>query len=217
MNWTLQFAFATVGLLLTTALGASELTGKVVSVSDGDTLRVLVEDQQIKIRLGGIDAPESDQPFGQASKRYLAKAVAGQTVVVEFEKKDRYGRVIGKVLLDGTDMNLRQVKAGYAWWYEYYKRDQSGADQQAYAAAEQQAKDSGIGLWSEPAPINPYDWRQGKRNLSQVTEGEPFQCGEKQYCKEMFNCAEAKFHLASCGLTKLDGDGDGMPCESLCR
>ena len=92
MNWTLQFAFATVGLLLTTALGASELTGKVVSVSDGDTLRVLVEDQQIKIRLGGIDAPESDQPFGQASKRYLAEAVAGQTVVVEFEKKDRYGR-----------------------------------------------------------------------------------------------------------------------------
>ena len=96
--------------LLALALGpeASELTGKVVSVSDGDTLRVLVGDQQIKIRLGGIDAPESDQPFGQSSKRYLAEAVAGQTAVVEFEKKDRYGRVIGKVLLDGADMNLNR-------------------------------------------------------------------------------------------------------------
>ena len=196
---------------------AAQFTGKVMSVSDGDTLRVLVDNQQIKIRLGGIDAPESDQPFGQASKRYLAEAVAGQTVVVEFEKKDRYGRVIGKVLLDGADMNLRQVKAGYAWWYEYYKRDQSEADQRAYSAAERQARDSGIGLWSEPAPINPYGWRQGKRNLPKVTEGESFQCGDKRYCKEMSSCAEAEFHLASCGLTKLDGDGDGAPCESLCR
>ena len=145
-----------------------------VSVSDGDTLRVLVDEQQIKIRLGGIDAPESDQPFGQASKRYLADAVAGQMVVVEFEKKDRYGRVIGKVLLDGADMNLRQVEAGYAWWYEYYKRDQSEADQRAYSAAEQQARDSGIGLWSEPAPINPYDWRQGKRSLISATRRRVF-------------------------------------------
>ena len=94
-----------------------------ISVSDGDTIRVLVDSQQLKIRLGGIDAPESDQPFGQASKRYLAEAVAGKMVVVVYEKKDRYGRVIGKVLLDGADMNLRQVEAGYAWWYEYYKRD----------------------------------------------------------------------------------------------
>ena len=175
------------------------------------------DDQQIKIRLGGIDAPESDQPFGQASKRYLAEAVAGQIVVVEFEKKDRYGRVIGKVLLGGADMNLRQVEAGYAWWYEYYKRDQSVADQRAYSAAERQARDSSIGLWSEPTSINPYDWRQGKRGSVSATEGEPFECGEKRYCKEMSSCAEAKFHLASCGLTKLDGDGDGTPCESLCR
>ena len=204
-------------LVFIPAVEAAQFTGKVVSVSDGDTLRVLVDNQQIKIRLGGIDAPESDQPFGQASKRYLADAVAGQIVVVEFEKKDRYGRVIGKVLLDGADMNLRQVKAGYAWWYEYYKRDQSEADQRAYSAAERQARNSGIGLWSEPAPINPYDWRQGKRGLIPATGVEAFQCGEKRYCKEMSSCAEAKFHLSSCGLTKLDGDGDATPCESLCR
>ena len=74
-----------------------------------------------------------------------------------------------------------------------------------------------VGMWSEPAPINPYDWRQGKRSVPQVTEGESFQCDERRYCNEMANCAEAKFHLASCGLTKLDGDGDGTPCESLCR
>ena len=138
-------------------------------------------------------------------------------MVVEFEKKDRYGRVIGKVLLDGADMNLRQVQAGYAWWYEYYKLDQSETDQQAYSAAEQQARGSRVGLWSESAPINPYDWRQGKRNLPKVNEGESFQCGDKQYCKQMSSCAEAEFHLSSCGLTKLDGDGNRIPCESLCR
>ena len=96
-----QLLIATYLLVLALNSDASELTGKVVSVSDGDTLRVLADDQQIKIRLGGIDAPERDQPFGQASKRYLAEAVAGQTLVVEFDKRDRYGRVIGKVLLDG--------------------------------------------------------------------------------------------------------------------
>ena len=212
-----QYLIAMCWFVLALNTEASELTGKVVSVSDGDTIRVLVNNQQLKIRLGGIDAPESDQPFGQASKRYLAEAVAGKMVVVVYEKKDRYGRIIGKVLLDGADMNLRQVRAGYAWWYEYYKRDQSEADQQAYSTAEQQARGSRVGLWSDSGPINPYDWRQGKRNAPAVTTSEAFQCGKKRYCKDMLSCAEARFHLTSCGLTKLDGDDDGVPCESLCR
>ncbi len=80
MKQLLKASIALSWILLTLESQGSELTGKVVSVSDGDTLRVLVDDQQIKIRLSGIDAPESDQPFGQASKRYLAEAVAGQTV-----------------------------------------------------------------------------------------------------------------------------------------
>ena len=121
------------------------------------------------------------------------------------------------MLLEGADMNLRQVRAGYAWWYEYYKRDQSQADQQTYSAAEQQARGSRVGLWFNSSPINPYDWRRGKRNAPDVTASEAFQCGEKQYCKEMLSCAEARFHLTSCGLTRLDGDDDGVPCESLCR
>ena len=211
-------AVITFCLLISPLIGkADQLAGKVVSVSDGDTLRVLVDKLQVKIRLGGIDAPESDQPFGQASKRYLAEAVVGQTVIVLFEKKDRYGRVIGKVLLDGTDMNLRQVEAGYAWWYEYYKDDQSQEDQQAYSFAEQQARAGSKGLWSDTNPINPYDWRQGKRKLASSNEIQTFQCGAKQYCKEMTSCAEAKFYLTNCGLTGLDGDGDGAPCESKCR
>ena len=203
--------------VLSTPSVAKELTGKVVSVADGDTVTVLVKKEQIKIRLGGIDAPESSQPFGQASKRYLAEAVAGRIVTVEYDKKDRYGRVIGKVLLDGNDMNLRQVQAGYAWWYEYYKRDQSSADQRVYSSAEQQAKNRGLGLWSEPNPINPYDWRKGQRQTDTPSPVADTRCGTKRYCQEMASCEEARFYLTQCGLTRLDGDGDGTPCESLCR
>jgi endonuclease YncB( thermonuclease family) len=195
---------------------AKQFSGTVISVSDGDTLKVLTNDAEVKVRLLGIDAPESDQPFGRASQTYLAEAVAGRSVVVVFQNKDRYGRIIGKVLLDDTDVNLRQVKAGYAWWYEYYKRNQAEADRQAYFSAEQQARNNGLGLWAVPRPINPYDWRKGNHRPPPHVENKTFNCGEKLYCKEMASCTEATFYFEACALTGLDGDGDGTPCESLC-
>ena len=98
---------------------ANEFQGRIVGVSDGDTITVLdAKNQQHKVRLAGIDAPEKSQAFGQASKKQLSELVFGKAVVVEWQKLDRYGRVVGKVLLDGFDVCLEQIRKGMAWHYK---------------------------------------------------------------------------------------------------
>lgn len=105
-------------------LQAATLTGRVVGVSDGDTITVIDNtNTQFKIRLAGIDAPEKKQAFGQVSKKALSDLVFGKQVNVEYDKQDRYGRTIGKVLVNGTDANLEQVKQGLAWFYRKYQGD----------------------------------------------------------------------------------------------
>ena len=159
--WLLAMA---VVFLLAAAVALVDLSGRVVAVTDGDTIKLLDADQiEHKIRLTGIDAPERGQPYGNASRKHLADLVAGKQVSIESDKKDRYDRVLGKVIVDGTDANLEQVKAGYAWWYRYYAKEQSRADRKAYERAEDTAKAEDRGLWADPKPINPYDWRKGKR------------------------------------------------------
>jgi len=116
---------------------ANSLTGKVVKITDGDTVYVLDANyKDHKIRLAGIDAPERKQACGLASRKHLASIVAGQPVTIEYQKRDRYGRIVGKVLLDGIDACLEQVKAGFAWHYKKYQHDQSLEDQRRYADAE---------------------------------------------------------------------------------
>ena len=127
---------------------ADTLNGKVVKITDGDTLVVLDADNtQHKIRLSGIDAPESNQPFGKRSKEALSALVAGQRVEVDWHKHDRYGRIVGKVIAQGKDVNLDQVRTGMAWWYRKYANEQSLVDQGIYAAAEAKARVTGVGLW----------------------------------------------------------------------
>jgi len=151
-------------LLLTVLFSLSayaDFTGKVVKVTDGDTVNVLEAGNVLhKVRLTGIDAPERGQPYGRKSQEYLSDMVAGKQVLVETEKQDRYGRDLGKIILNGQDINLGQVKAGMAWWYRYYKKQQSQEDRAAYEVAEDNAKAKGLGLWSDPNPINPYEWRR---------------------------------------------------------
>ena len=139
---------------------AAELTGLVVGVSDGDTITVLVDKTPYKIRLAGIDAPESRQAFGQASKQHLSALVYKKPVTVLWDKKDRYGRTLGKVMVDGTDVCLEQIKAGLAWHYKRYASEQPAQDRANYAAAEDRAKGEQIGLWSDAQPTAPWDWRK---------------------------------------------------------
>jgi len=148
----------------TTAL-AETLVGKVVGVADGDTITVLDSQQtQHKIRLMGIDCPEKAQPFGQNAKQSLSDLVFGRSVNVEWQKLDRYERIVGKVLVSGQDANLEQVRRGLAWHYKKYEREQEPLDRATYSQAEIEARMSNRGLWSDPSPIPPWDWRKSKKN-----------------------------------------------------
>ena len=141
---------------------ADTLLGKAVRILDGDTVEVLdARKRTHRVRLAGIDAPESKQPFGAKAKRALSSLVAGETVAVDWHKRDRYDRLVGKIMLDGADVNLALVRAGYAWWYREYAGEQSPSDRRLYEAAEKEARREGVGLWADPRPIAPWDWRGG--------------------------------------------------------
>jgi endonuclease YncB( thermonuclease family) len=139
---------------------ADTLIGRVVAVADGDTITILdASNTQYKIRLAGIDAPEKGQPFGRVSRQRLADTVFTKTVQVEWSKRDRYGRIVGKVIADGKDVCLLQIESGLAWHYAKYEREQSPADRKAYADAEIRAREQKRGLWMDAHPVPPWEWR----------------------------------------------------------
>ena len=139
---------------------AEILKGKVVGVSDGDTITVLDSSyEKHKVRLTGIDAPEKAQAFGQASKKSLADMIFNKEVEVLWVKHDRYQRILGKVLLNDKDICLEQVKRGMAWHYKKYQHEQSPEDRTKYSDAEKKARDAKVGLWNDPAPMEPEQFR----------------------------------------------------------
>lgn len=143
---------------------SQSLSGRVVAIADGDTLTILTDEkQQVKIRLAGIDAPEKGQPFGQKAKENLSRLVFNQMVLIDGEKRDRYGRLVAKVLIDGTDAGLEQVRAGLAWHFKQYEREQSQADRKKYAVAEEEARKEKRALWQDAAPVPPWEFRAMKR------------------------------------------------------
>jgi endonuclease YncB( thermonuclease family) len=148
----------------TAPAGRQTLTGRVVSVADGDTVTVLdSNDTQHRIRLEGIDAPESHQAFGEQSRQSLAEMVSGKEVKVNYQKTDQYGRLVGKILLDGKDINLEQVSAGMAWHYKFYENEQTPEDRELYAKAEETARSVRRGLWQDPNPVEPYQFRKEEK------------------------------------------------------
>ena len=199
----------------------SSYEGRVIKVIDGDTITIKTsQNEKIKVRLTGIDAPESDQLYGKASKEKLASFIENKNVRIETHKNDRNGRVLAKVWVRPSDcatcgktlnVNHAQILAGMAWWYRRYAKELSDEDRGRYESAEDESRKRKRGLWSAPSSLAPWDWRRGVR--VEVDE----QCGSKKYCRDMSNCAEAKFYLNQCGVRRIDGDSDGIPCEYLCR
>ena len=133
----------------------AQLHLRVVSVHDGDTITGLGESKiQYKIRLDAIDAPELGQPFGQASKKALSEKVFGKDVVVIPKTKDKYGRTVGHILIDGRDVNLLMLEEGMAWHYKHYDHNAR------LARAEEEARAAKKGLWSDGDPVPPWEWRK---------------------------------------------------------
>lgn len=192
------------------------ISGRVVGVADGDTVTLLTEKkQQVKIRLASIDAPEKSQAFGTASKKSLSDLCFDKPATVESHGKDKYGRTIGALTCDGVDADAAQIKAGMAWVYRQYSHDAHLIE------LEDEAKANSTGLWSDAEPVPPWKFRHGvkpgKQKVAQAdNDSGGFKCAGKHLCKEMDSCEEARFYLNKCGVSRLDGDHDGTPCESLC-
>ncbi len=137
----------------------ADITGKIVRVLDGDTVEILAGNVATRVRLNGIDAPEKAQPFGQRSRQALTAIVGGNTVLPVGEKRDRYGRLLATLILDGRDINAIQVYSGMAWVYRY----KGLATEPEYLRYERDARTARRGLWSEKEPVEPSIWRQRHR------------------------------------------------------
>lgn len=218
------------------AENAVSFQARVVGITDGDSLTVLDElNQQHKVRLAEIDAPERGQPWGDRSRQALSALVFSKTVSVQQTDTDRYGRVVARVFADGRDVNRTMVEQGDAWAYRQYLTDHT------LIATEARARQQAVGLWSisDQQTVAPWEWRQGVRVGTGDTGGpisaprpqslftpapgpaggssnDQFSCSGKRYCRQMSSCAEAHFYLRQCGVSSLDGNSDGQPCEVLC-
>lgn len=167
------------------------LRGRVVGLSDGDTITVLEGKTRHKIRLQGIDAPERAQPFGTKSRENLSVLVFEKEVEVHWTKRDRWERILGKVLVDDPacserrcpkiDVNLRQISGGFAWWYRRYAREQSAEDRRLYEEAERLSRSGRVGLWADPSPLPPWDWRRKPKTKK---EGSPSRRQTKEKASE---------------------------------
>lgn len=149
---------ALVLLILPAAVFADEFTGTVVSIADGDTVTVLRDHEQVKVRLAGIDAPERGQAFGTAARKYLGDQIAEKTVRVVWKERDRYGRTLGDVYIDDRWINRELVREGYAWHFTRYSRDKRLAE------ADTEAREKRRGLWQEREPIAPWEYRKREQD-----------------------------------------------------
>lgn len=205
----------------------------VLSVGDGDTLRVVEGEQRTTIRVACIDAPETAQtPYGlQAREALLRLTPVGSSVMVRAKEKDRFGRTVAEVFTnDGRNAGLELVQQGHAFVYRQYLE---GCDAAAYLNREKQAERSRIGVWEPPGGIQrPWDWRAARRGGTKSTgtpqqrpasltiinpdsgSGVPSGSGRRWRCAEVGSWQRAQQLLRE-GHTYLDGDGDGEACERL--
>jgi endonuclease YncB( thermonuclease family) len=216
-------AWVLLWLGLITGAQAETFVAKVIAVSDGDTLTALQGNRKTAIRLAGIDAPEKAQPWGSESRAALAKLVLRKEVRVITKAVDDYGRVVAVVELVEVggapgqtlvNVNEEQLRRGMAWADTYRHTDK------ALMALQTQAQHARLGLWNQANPQPPWAYRRGESHAPPPRPEAPQAdrgCGNKRYCSQMVSCAEARYYLAQCGNKRLDKDGNGVPCENLCR
>ncbi len=194
---------------------AAEFSARVIAVLDGDTVLVKRANGLVKIRMAEIDAPEKAQTFGETSKNSLSGMVLGKQVKVVSQAVDQYGRMVAHLSVDGLDVNAEQIRRGMAWEYSHFHGNKE------LVALQEEARREPRGLWALSDPLPPSEWRKLHPNVDDkrhaaaapaVASG----CGSKKHCSQMSSCDEARHYLTQCGLKTLDGNADGVPCESLC-
>lgn len=145
--------------LLLPSVHAKTLAGKVVGVTDGDTITVLVEQHPVKVRLHGIDSPESHQAYGTQAKKFTSKMAFDKMAKVIVHDRDQYGRTVGEIILpDGNNLNASITRHGFAWAYVQYSKK--------FVAQEQEAKKFKRGLWADSNPTPPWEFRRGGSRTS---------------------------------------------------
>ncbi len=148
-----------VTLLAPVTLAGPAFSGLVVGVTDGDTIKVMRDGREAKVRLASIDCPERGQAFGRSARYATTALVLGKTVTVVTEGRDQYGRIVGEVLLpDGSSLNRALVRAGWAWEFRRYSKDRTLAEIEAEARAARR------GLWADPHPVSPWAYRKQYRS-----------------------------------------------------
>jgi endonuclease YncB( thermonuclease family) len=185
---------------ITATAQSRPLIGKVVALSDGDTITVLdASNTQYRIRFQGIDAPESKQAFGTRSRQHLADLIFGKQVTVVWNTRDRYQRILGKVILGGRDINLEQIRSGMAWYYRAYEKDVAAADRKPYADAETEARAAKRGLWADSSPTAPWDFRRSGRTVGTPSASRPTAAQTSSGLGDVVgNKNSKKYHLPGC-------------------
>lgn len=132
---------------------------KLIEVHDGDTVTLSYKNgKKIKVRLFGIDAPELAQLYGEASKKHLYSLLVKKNIEMKKEDKDTYNRIVATIYVDGNNINLQMIKDGYAWHYvRYYKSNE-------YRKAQEQARKNKLGLWKQDNPLEPWAYRNDKKD-----------------------------------------------------
>lgn len=159
--------FITTTLFLSTCLiessdEARNLTAEIVGISDGDTVTAFFPEERIlrKVRLATVDAPEFKQPFGKKSRKSLSDLVYKQKVVVIPNGEDRYGRMLAELIVDDVNINVEQIRRGFAWHYKYHAKTQSYEKRVIYSQAETMAREKRIGIWQLDNPVPPWIYRK---------------------------------------------------------
>ena len=184
-----------------------ELSGKVIGVTDGDTIKVLVNKETIKVRLEGIDAPESGQSFGNKAKKALSEMVAGKTVTVKKTGTDKYGRTLGIVIVGVVDANAKLVEDGWAWHFKKYSSDER------LAKLEEVARTAKRGLWADENPLAPWDYRARQKAPQAAPEG-----SKDQKMSYWLNTSSGVRHNQRCEhfqktkRGRFCGADEGKPC-----
>lgn len=203
----LSFLFS---IFASTASCAEETyPAEVIAVLDGDTVLVSRANQQpFKVRMADIDAPEREQEYGPASQQSLAELVLRKQVQVTPKAVDSYGRIVAVITANGRNINQELVMRGMAWALPRAR------DKRMFTL-QTQARQAKRGLWVQSNPLRPGAWRAVHMHQTRP-RAKSYTCGSKQYCRQMDSCEEAKFYLTKCSVKTLDGDQNGVPCESLC-